>query len=56
MWEQPSPPPHTRTSSVNLTETPSYQALRDEAVFNIVLATIALEIGFMREFFRFWQG
>jgi hypothetical protein len=40
---------------VKLTETPPYQALRDEAVFNIVLATIAIEICFMREFWGFWQ-
>ena len=49
-------PPLINTSSVNLTETPLYQALRDEAVFNIVLATIAIEICFMREFWGFWQG
>ena len=45
-----SSPPFINKSSVNLTETPPYQALHDEAVFNIVLATIAIEICFMHEF------
>ena len=46
-------PPLTRTSSVKLTETPPYQVLLGKAVFNVVLATIAMEICFMREFWGF---
>jgi hypothetical protein len=38
---------------VKLTETPLYQALLGKAVFNIVLATIAMEICFMLEFWGF---